>query len=293
MKNKTEQKNTGKTGEGNNSPPPQSVKKPLIKTRKFIFTTNNYTTEQYSHILCWLKTQKVFVVGKEVGASGTPHLQGYVETKSPMSYEAIGKHIDKSFIEKKKGTDLQAILYCMKDGNFETNSKYRPKPKLIDPMEGKTLYPYQQQIKDIISRGGNDRIINWFWEPNGNVGKSSFCKHLCIHNDKIIILGGKGADMLNGVIQYEEQTGQYPQVVILDIPRCIEHISYGGIENLKDGCFFSGKYKGGMVLMNSPTIIVFSNQKPDTEKMSGDRWNIQRININNDSDDEDIDSDSD
>ena len=58
--------------------------------------------------------------GLEVGESGTPHLQGYCEVKTPpLKFNRlkrfplfVGAHI-----EKRKGSVRQAVDYCAKDGN--------------------------------------------------------------------------------------------------------------------------------------------------------------------------------
>jgi len=69
-----------------------------------------------------------------------------------------------------------------------------------------------------------------------------------------------------------------PKVVIIDIPRTSESfVSYGGIEKIKDGCFFSGKYESGMVLYDNPHVICFANFPPVSETMSADRWHIVKI----------------
>lgn len=297
----------GNTGVGGNTrtPPPASTivvpasqpeidESQIIRSRKFCFTLNNYTTEDYDNIYHWCLGQKVYVLGKEGREEHhTPHIQGYVECRNAMTFRAINKKLGgRCHVEKKKKSDFKAITYCMKEGDFITNSDFRPLKAVKDPMEGMELYEYQKEIKELIKRGGDDRKINWYWETQGNVGKTSFCKHLCLESENTIVLSGKGMDMLNGVVQYNEINHKFPTTVILDIPRCVEHISWGGIEKLKDGCFYSGKYKGKMVLMNSPTVIVFSNAPPDLTKMSADRWNVKKINIGgDDSDSEDVDND--
>jgi hypothetical protein len=68
--------------------------------------------------------------------------------------------------------------------------------------------------------------------------------------------------------------GDTPELILINIPKCFncEFLSYQGIEELKDMLFYSGKFEGGMVDGNNPHIFVFSNEFPDTSKMSKGRW---------------------
>ena len=50
------------------------------------------------------------------------------------------------------------------------------------------------------------------------------------------------------------------------------------IEEIKNGCFASSKYESKMVIMNSPHILCFANELPDTQKLSRDRWNLHDLN---------------
>ena len=89
--------------------------------------------------------------------------------------------------------------------------------------------------------------------------------------------GGKAADCRNCIVEYvKKHDGVTPEIVLVNIPKsfCRDFVSYEGFENIKDMCFYSGKYEGGMVVGNSPHLFVFANFPPDEKKMSLDRWNI-------------------
>ena len=89
--------------------------------------------------------------------------------------------------------------------------------------------------------------------------------------------------------KYKEKRGDYPPLIIIDVPRDSKKISYRGIEQIKNACFYSSKYECEMVVGNCPTVVIFSNFKPDEEKMSKDRWDIKCIGDG----DEDCESESD
>lgn len=99
---------------GGNTKPQSSTNS---KMRNFCFTLNNYSNLEYT-LLKDLEC-KYIVIGEEVGESGTPHLQGYVEFKNPRSFKGIKKIIgDRAHIERRYGTSTQAADYCKKDGKF-------------------------------------------------------------------------------------------------------------------------------------------------------------------------------
>ena len=87
----------------------------MSKSRSYCFTTNNYTSTPPFH-----SSMKYMVVGKEVGESGTPHLQGYVVFNSPLLLSSVKKYFQEgTHFETTLGSALQASTYCKKDGNFE------------------------------------------------------------------------------------------------------------------------------------------------------------------------------
>lgn len=88
----------------------------MSRSRDYCFTINNYTD---AHIQLLEALDCTYVVyGKEVGESGTPHLQGYVRFPSAKSVSAVIKLMPGAHIEIKKGRCDQAIDYCKKDGDY-------------------------------------------------------------------------------------------------------------------------------------------------------------------------------
>jgi len=85
----------------------------MSRHRNYVFTQNNYgTTDMVDSIDC-----KYMVYGKEVGESGTPHLQGFVSFKDPKAKSAVIKLMPGCHIDIAK-TIHDAITYCKKDGDF-------------------------------------------------------------------------------------------------------------------------------------------------------------------------------
>ena len=88
--------------------------------RNCCFTVNNYSPEDEQELksLGPKGLVKFIIFGKEVGASGTPHLQGYCEA-SQRAFSVWKRIIGNSaHIESAKGTRAQNKAYCSKEGDF-------------------------------------------------------------------------------------------------------------------------------------------------------------------------------
>jgi len=93
-----------------------------IQGQRFVFTLNNYTDAHIEHlrILGTDDGTSYLVFGKEVGDSGTPHLQGFITLKKRKRFTAVlALFIGNPHVEQARGTNLQAADYCKKDGSFE------------------------------------------------------------------------------------------------------------------------------------------------------------------------------
>lgn len=265
----TEQ-NANKPGEGLG----KSGRPVIHPSVHWMFTYNN-PPEDFVQLLSLLPDVKRFVVQKEKGElRGTEHLQGYVEFVERTRPKTVVNWTSKIHWTKAKCVP-EAIAYCQKKETRIAGPWYkgiipnRPLCSLTESM----LFPWQKQVIDIISKEPDDRKIFWFWEPEGNSGKTTFCKYLAIHYGACI-LGGKSADMKNAIATM----AKYPQIIVIDVPRSsFDYISYQGIEEIKNGMFFSGKYESKMVIGPVPHLIVFANETPDTAKLSADRWQVYRI----------------
>lgn len=104
----TKKKITQKCSGGNTNP----------RARNYCVTLNNYTEDEYKNF-CECNC-KYIVVGREVGESGTPHLQIYIEFNEGISMTQLKKRLlcNKLHCEKRMGTAEQASDYCKKDGDF-------------------------------------------------------------------------------------------------------------------------------------------------------------------------------
>ena len=268
MKRKVE---TLEIEEGNTRPPQKQV----TQSKRWAFTYNNYPVEILEQLVATFeKLSVLYIIGKEVGAEGTPHLQGYIET--PKRCRPSCFNLPKQIHwEKCKGSREDNVVYCSKDGDYVNSTQLRPRPplKLIDP-----TYEWEKEILQIIQTEPDERTIHWYWSQNGGVGKTQFCKYLTVKHGALPI-SGKGADVRNAIVEYNKAQGTTPELCVFPIPRSYntEYLSYEAFENIKDMYFYSGKYEGAAICGRCPHLFVFANTRPEMHKCSPDRWRVVEI----------------
>ncbi len=254
--------------------------KQISTAKNWVFTYNNYKDEDIIKIIDIISSNNSgskYIFQEECGDSGTRHLQGYIcfgKKLRPMGLfkEFIGIHW-----EKCKNVKL-AIAYCHKEetrcGEVYSNIRYDKDIKVIGRAE---FHPWQEEIAVILEEEPSDRTIHWYWEEVGNTGKTAMAKWLAVRKGALV-LSGKGTDMKYGIVKFKEKNGYFPEIIIFDIPRsCHNYVSWGAIEAIKNGMFFSAKYESEMCVFNSPHVVCFANAMPDMSLLSEDRWRIKKI----------------
>ena len=232
------------------------------------FTWNNYSNDDFLMMKEWCSSNSsMFIIGKEVGENGTMHLQGFFKLNTKKRLSALKKISSKIHFEACRGSVEDNIKYCSKDGDFVSGGCYVPKPlKLITK-----LRPWQQKCIDLLDTPIDDRKIQWFWEPDGNMGKTTFCKYLCAKYNAIPVEGSK-KDILYCAANFETD------LYVFDFERSMEeYVSYGAMEKIKGGLYMCAKYESRPVIRNSPNVFVFANFEPDYKTMSLDRWVVTRL----------------
>lgn len=154
----TKSRSNSSGGGNTNSPPPKQIS----PAKKWIFVLNNYTQDQIDLIVpimnCWCK---VAFFSKEVGESGTPHLQGYCEFKdkvrpksAKIGFSAVAPT---THWEKARGNMRENVVYSTKDVDLYWSIGI-PKPvRIIEPRVG-----WQTDILEEVEREPDDRKIHWY-----------------------------------------------------------------------------------------------------------------------------------
>ena len=237
------------------------------------FTINNYTDDDIDNIS--LLPTNYYVFGIEVGETGTPHLQGYFELSRRMRFTAIKKILPRAHLEKRKGTNEQAITYCKKDGKFTEQGRQKKntgqgKRTDIEHMyamvkEGKSNYEIQEAHIGPMFRYAKavETVRNNFLAR-----PQAFCKPTVI-----VYWGRAGSGKTSRVLR------EHPDCYIIDPDEQLWWDGYNGEAVILFDDFYGGvKYhkllrmldgnrmrlpvKGGHTYKRWTTVYFTSNQEP-------------------------------
>lgn len=163
-----------------------------MTSRSWCFTINNWMPDDWEQAISLRRVHKAkwFIVGKEVGENGTPHLQGAVTFPQSLRLAAVKKMLPRAHLEPMKGKEIDSTKYCSKDGAFVeegersaqgTRSDLKEAHKYAREGKGLTefleLEPGYQALKVYeLAKGAfppkaQVRKVIWLWGAAG-VGKS-------------------------------------------------------------------------------------------------------------------------
>ncbi|ALE29733.1 replication associated protein [Lake Sarah-associated circular virus-34] len=126
------------------------------------FTLNNYTDDEYSAIIGRLPDlSRYYVVGVEVGDSGTKHLQGYASFRVAKRLNAVKDILsNRAHCEAARGSAGQNRKYCTKDGDFVEGGEV---PKTTDKVTRNDL---AKQFREAFA-GGMSGVASFADEQPG------------------------------------------------------------------------------------------------------------------------------
>lgn len=92
--------------------------------KNYCFTINNYTEEDIEKLKNAENTENVVYLcyGRERGAEGTPHLQGYISLTQRRTLRWIKNYLsERAHFEQAKGSPSQNRAYCSKEAESDTD----------------------------------------------------------------------------------------------------------------------------------------------------------------------------
>lgn len=163
----------------------------MTRNRNWTFTLNNYTEAEYDKVFS-IDT-KYAVAGKEIGANGTAHIQGYICFTNAKSLGGVRKIFTRAHWEIARGTPQQNFTYCTKEGNWRQEGEMPKSPEeskvdwdsiwnsaktgQIEEIDAVYRIRYYSSLKAIAKDYGEkprslDRVCGyWIFGPSG-VGKT-------------------------------------------------------------------------------------------------------------------------
>lgn len=129
---------------------------------------------------------------------------------------------------------------------------------------------WQLELAQRIEQPAHPRSIDWVVDPDGNAGKTWICKYMLSKypNKTQVLRVGKRDDLAFAIDETKS-------IFLFDIPRTqMEYFQYSVVESLKDQMVFSPKYGSKTkILPTVPHVIVLSNEQPDQNNLTHDRFN--------------------
>jgi len=121
--------------------------------KHWCFTLNNFTEEDI--LVLDVLPCKYGVFGYEVGANGTPHIQGYVEFNKNVRFKKCKELLGgRAHVELRKGSRDQAREYCMKDKDFQEVGVWegggQGRRADLSPLEG-LMKTVEEAPRDVLS----------------------------------------------------------------------------------------------------------------------------------------------
>jgi hypothetical protein len=284
------------------------------RAKNWCFTLNNYTDADIERI-CALSPQVNYLVfGKEVGASGTPHLQGFVSFQSRKRLNQCISIIGQAHFSVTRYVQ-QSIDYCKKDGDFtEIGDPPASKGERSDLEEFKnSVKEGVTSMKDLREQHSNvcamyprfvkeyladhrkkvsvelHPLYNWQSELYQKLNRTPDRRKIIFIVD---LVGNQGKswfcryytdsfDNSQLILPGKKADMAYMvredcRVFLIDAPRSKQgdFIQYDFLEELKNGLVFSPKYESCTKKFDTPHVVVAMNEYPDMTKLSNDRYDI-------------------
>ena len=148
-------------------------------------------------------------------------------------------------------------------------------------VESHPLRDWQQELCNALKLPPNDREIIFVVDKKGNQSKSWFCKYYAqVYGDCMRLTPSCKVDMMYAIYSSLKTHSVY----FIDIVRSKmdndgnKLFPYELMDHLKVGQLMNSKYTSEMINFPVPHVVCFSNEAPNMNMLSGDRYMIITIN---------------
>jgi hypothetical protein len=262
-------------------------------TKTWVFQKEKATNEHYQGILVThYRVRKSTLLNHLVEMYFSTTINNWAEVKPRYTGEMDAVRAEFT-IAPMVGTWDSALAYCTKeetrvDGPWYSDQSLVPYSgsDVNFLQEKERRYPWQHRlIQELLDstettfKDPDDRTVIWIYDPKGCSGKSKLVKYLCINYPGVIKMGFGTSTQLRAAVA---SIGPR-QCYFIDVPRTRGYDDsipslISVIEDLKGGFVTSSMYgKHTTLTMAPPHIVIFSNQRPNMNHLSDDRWDIRYI----------------
>ena len=236
-------------------------------------------------------------ISLEKGEGGQYHFQCAMICKAKRQRQgAVRSHLLEHYAELKfplldycdaSRNDWAAIEYCGKaESHVAGPWEWGIEPKVsrdlkvddLPPMEGK--HKWQQAVYDRYLPEPEllTTVVHWYVDPEGQHGKTTLLKRMCLGNDFYLLDGGPQK------MKFQMAKNPKKGYCINLVRSKEEHFSYEGLENLSDQflCDTFGSDQKGMCIRKGSWVVVMANWPPEAGKLSEHRikvfnWNDEKF----------------
>lgn len=128
----------------------------------------------------------------------------------------------------------------------------------------------------------SDREIDVFYDRQGNHGKTWLGLHLWEKGQAYMVPRyACTAQTISAFICSTYRRHGWRPIIIIDIPRSakINPNLYEAIEEIKDGLVQDPRYEAKETNIRGVKVMIFTNTKLDTKKLSKDRWRLHGVGV--------------
>lgn len=215
---------------------------------------------------------------EEIGPdTGRYHINGFVGFEPAKRFREIEALRQISWCRSTSASEKSNKKYCSKTESAVPGGLFWHKgfPVVTQIKDYPDLWGWQRWVWDLVKHKCEDtRTIYWFYDKEGNNGKTTLVRALMYHMNAFKF-SGKTTDVNNRLVNMRNP----PNICLINITRSKEeYINYDSLEEVKDACPDTGKYEGGQKLFDSPHVLVFANRLPEFDKLTRDRWVVYELN---------------
>jgi len=289
----------------------------MSRAKHWCFTLNNYSQENVDRIIDNSSFFDYIIFGKEVGDSGTPHLQGFVSFPNRVRRSVCVEKIGQAHFTVARNVD-NSIQYCKKDGDFVELGTRPSAPGTRNDLESfklavlggcidmkklrqdfsEIVAKYPKFCYDYVQDHTPRKIVEAFplrpWQ-------AALYDSLKLAPDSRSIffivdhVGNAGKSWFGHYYTFMNDNAQVLlpgkkadmsyaldpsiRVLFVDAPRSKqgEFLQYDFLEDVKNGFVFCSKYESRVKQLGPCHVVVFMNEDPDMNKLSKDRYVIRRV----------------